>query len=201
MQKPVLVTACLTLTALLGGCGSALPGHIGGIVTYVSPDDYAERLCRGVDMESYPACASQVLDYFDVPLAETMPRGHSSSGPFAVAMEGALYLGTYQSNLFAGHFRVVSGSNACRGSYSITRGSRAPLYDVYCEDGRAGWAETIRDQTGANGIGQLTLSDGTKGDIVFGYLPLGRAKPYPWGDVWTPKAGPQTPPQSDSSFQ
>ena len=28
----------------------------------------------------------------------------------------------------------------------------------------------------------------TKGDIVFGYKPLGRAEPYPFGDVWLPRA-------------
>ncbi|WP_295456655.1 hypothetical protein [uncultured Thiodictyon sp.] len=197
MQRPVLVTACLAVAALLGGCGSFLPGHIGGLVTYVSPDDYAERLCRGVELEGYPACVSQVLDYFDGPHADPMPRGHSSSGPFAVAMQGALYLGTYQSSPVAGSFRVASGTNACRGSYSLFGGSRAPLYDVYCDDGRAGWAETVRDQTGANGIGQLTLNDGTKGEIVFGYLPLGRAKPYQWGDVWTPRPKPK----AESAFQ
>lgn len=190
MQRPVLVTACLAVAALLGGCGSFLPGHIGGLTTYVSPDDYAQRLCRGVELEAYPACVSQILDYFDEPLADSIPRGQSSSGPFAVAMQGALYLGTYQASPFAGRFRVVSGTNTCRGSYSAFAGFRAPIYDVYCDDGRSGWAETIRDQTGANGIGQLTLTDGTKGDIVFGYLPLGRAKPYPWGDVWSPRPKP-----------
>jgi hypothetical protein len=175
------------MASLLGGCGSFLPGHIGGITTYVSPDDYGERLCRQVPLESYPSCLSNVLDYFEQPRADDVP-GHSTAGPFAVAMDGALYLGTYDSTPFAAHFRVSSGVKACHGSYNAFTGSRAALFDVYCDDGRAGWADTIRDQTGRNGIGQLTLSDGTKGDIVFGYVPLGRATPYPWGDVWTPPA-------------
>lgn len=187
MHRPVLVTACLAVAALLGGCGSFLPGHIGGITTYVSPDDYGERLCRGVDLESYPSCLSHVLDYFEEPHADVVPVGYSTSGPFAVAMEGALYLGTYQSTPFSAQFRVTSGTNSCRGSYNAFAGSRDAIYDVYCDDGRAGWADTIRDQTGRNGIGHLSLSDGTKGEIIFGYVPLGRAKPFPWTDVWTPR--------------
>jgi len=188
MHRPVPAT--LALSALLSGCGSFLPGHIGGIVAYVSPDDYGERLCAHVELESYPSCMSRVLDYFEEPHADDIPAGQSTSGPFAVAMDRTLYLGTYQGGIFRSSFRVVSGTNACRGSYSAYQGSRDAIYDVYCDDGRAGWAATIRDQSGRNGIGQLTLSDGTKGEIVFGYLALGQAKPYPWGDVWRPPARP-----------
>jgi hypothetical protein len=184
MHRLVVVT--VPVAALLAGCGTMLPGHIGGITTYVSPDDYGERLCRNLDLESYPSCLSNVLDYFDEPHANVIPRGHSTSGPFAVAMGGALYLGTYDSQPFAGQFRVASGTRSCHGSFNVLKGSRDALYDVYCNDGRAGWADLILDQTGRNGIGQLTLSDGTKGDIIFGYLPLGRATPFPYGDVWTP---------------
>ena len=188
MHRPVLAT--LSLTTLLSGCGSFLPGHIGGIVTYVSPDDYAERLCAHVELESYPSCMSHVLDYFAEPHADDIPVSQATSGPFAVVMDRALYLGTYQGGPFSSSFRVASGTKACRGSFSAFTGSRDAIYDVYCDDGRAGWAATIRDQTGRNGIGQLTLSDGTKGEIVFGYLALGKAKPYPWADVWLPPAKP-----------
>ncbi|AUB83919.1 hypothetical protein [Candidatus Thiodictyon syntrophicum] len=198
MHRPVLATAFLTL--LLSGCGSFLPGHIGGIVTYVSPDDYAERLCAHVDLESYPSCVSHVLDYFEEPKAEDIPVTEVTSGPFAVAMDNQLYLGTYQGGLFRSNFRVTSGHKACRGAYSAYTGSRDAIYDVYCNDGRAGWAATIRDQSGSNGIGQLTLSDGTKGEIIFGYAALGRARPYPWGDVWRPRPG-QTGPAPRSAFE
>ena len=188
MHRLVLVTFPLALAALLGGCGTALPGHIGGITTYVSPEDYGERLCARLDLESYPSCISSVLDYFEAPHADIIPPGHSTSGPFAIAMGGVLYLGTYDSNPFVSHFRVASGTKACHGSFSALSGSRDALYDVYCDDGRAGWADIILDQTGRNGIGQVSLSDGTKGEIIFGYLPLGRATPFPYGDVWTPRA-------------
>ncbi len=187
MHRSLLVAAPLVLAPFLGGCGTALPGHIGGITTYVSPEDYGERLCGNLDLESYPSCLSHVLDYFEEPHADVLPPGQSTSGPFAVAMQGALYLGTYESTPFSGSFRVAQGGNGCRGSFSVLSGSRDALYDVYCDDGRAGWADLILDQSGRNGIGQLTLNDGTKGEIVFGYLPLGRAEPFPFGDVWTPR--------------
>jgi len=191
MHSPLNLAAPLALASLLGGCGTTLPGHVGGIATYVSPEDYASRLCGHLDLESYPSCVSQVLDYFEEPHADDIPGGQSKSGPFAVVMQEGLYLGSYDSGLFSASFRVSHGRNTCRGSYSILSGSRDALYDVYCDDGRAGWADIILDQTGRNGIGELTLNDGTKGEIVFGYLPLGRAEPYPFTDVWTkrPKTG------------
>ena len=186
----VLSASCLNLC----GCGWLLPGHAGGISTSVSPEDYGDRLCRHLDLEDYPACLSQVLDYFDEPLAVDIPSGQSTSGPFAVAMDGGLYLGTYQSlPPFSASFRVSNEANACRGSYNALTGSQDALFDVYCDDGRAGWADMILDTDGRNGIGQLTLNDGTKGDIVFGCKPLGRADPYPYGDAWLPRT--QSEPQ------
>lgn len=190
-MKLLLSGAIAGSGAMLGGCGFLLPGHAGGIATRVSPEDYGERLCRSVELEEYPSCLSTVLDYFDEPLADTIPRGQSTSGPFAVAMDGGLYMGTYDSlPPFQASFRVSNGPNGCRGSYNAFTGSRDALFDVYCDDGRSGWADIILDTDGRNGIGELTLSDGTKGDIVFGYKPLGRADPYPFGDVWTPRRDP-----------
>lgn len=185
----LLSGAIVGSSALLGGCGFLLPGHAGGISVGVTPDEYGERLCRSVDLEDYPACLSAVLDYFDEPLADDIPPGHSTSGPFAVAMDGGLYLGTYDSlPPFQASFRVSNGDNGCHGSYNAFTGSQDALFDVYCDDGRSGWADIILASDGRNGIGQLSLSDGTTGDIVFGYKPLGRAEPYPYGDVWTPRA-------------
>ncbi len=173
------------LAALPAGCGSLVNGHAGGIATVVTPDDYGERLCANVELEAYPSCLSSVLDYFEEPRADDVP-GQSTSGPFAVSMDGGLYLGTYDSTPpFAASFRVSNGANGCRGSYNAFTGSRNTLFDVYCDDGRAGWADIVLDQGGRNGIGQLALNDGTKGDIVFGYVPLGQATPFPFTDVWT----------------
>jgi hypothetical protein len=173
---PVIAPPVLALT--LSGCGYVLPGHIGGLATFVSPEEYGERLCAHVDLELYPSCLSQVLDYFYDPQPQDRPPGQPSLMPFAVAMEDRLYLGTYDWGPFNSSFRVASGTKTCRGSYSAFGGSQDALYDVYCSDGRAGWASTIRDQSGRNGIGQLTLNDGTKGEIVFGHRPLGLAEPF-----------------------
>lgn len=178
MHRFVPVIAPLVLALILSGCGYVLPGHIGGLATYVSPEEYGERLCAHVDLELYPSCLSQVLDYFYDPQPQDLPPGQPTLMPFAVAMEDRLYLGTYDWGPFNSSFRVASGTKTCRGSYSAFGGSQDTLYDVYCSDGRAGWASTIRDQSGRNGIGQLTLDDGTTGEIVFGHRPLGLAEPF-----------------------
>lgn len=170
----------VVLSAQLAGCGSLMPNHMGGIAATVTPEDYAERLCANEDLESYPACLSRVLDYMDEPRANEVPSGHSTSGPFAVIMDGTTYMGSYSSGPFAASFQVSNGRNGCRGSYDVLAGSADAIFDVYCDDGRRGWADTIRAMDGRNGIGRLALEDGTKGDIVFGYKPLGRATPYPY---------------------
>lgn len=115
----------------------------------------------------------------------------ASASGFAPTLEhgsqsyGGLYLGTYASTPpLVASFRASNGANACCGSYNAFTGSQAALFDVYCDDGRAGWADTVLDRTGRNGIGQLTLNDGTMGEIVFGYVPLGQATPFPYTDVW-----------------
>jgi hypothetical protein len=177
MHRIIPVLAPLVLPLILTGCGYALPGHIGGLVTYVSPEDYGERLCAHVDLELYPACLSQVLDHFGDSRTRAPARYQSGLLPLAVAMDDRLYLGTFDWGPFNSSFSVTSGTKTCRGSYAAFGGSQDALYDVYCNDGRAGWAATIRDQSGHNGIGQLTLTDGTKGEIVFGHRPLGLAEP------------------------
>jgi hypothetical protein len=182
------VFVAIGLAASLCGCGLFTTGHIGGVATRVTPDDYAERLCANLDLESYPACYSRVIDYLDEPRASELPPGHSTSGPFAVVMEGSTYMGHYSSSPFAASFQVSNGANSCSGSYNVLAGSADAIFDVSCDDGRRGWADIIREQDGRNGIGQLALEDGTRGDIVFGYKPLGRATPYAYaGEARQPR--------------
>ncbi|MCG6897124.1 MAG: hypothetical protein LJE61_14870 [Thiocapsa sp.] len=170
MNRPPLVAL---LSILLGGCALVPPNHLGAITTNVSPMDYAERLCAHLDLESYSSCASRVLDDIDEARLERLPPGGSTSGPFAVLMDGDIYLGDYRSSPFAASFRVSNGRHHCRGGYDVFRGSVDALFDVYCDDGRSGWADIIRASDGRNGIGKIALDDGTEGDIVFGYVPLG----------------------------
>jgi hypothetical protein len=168
------------MSILLGGCGLVPPNHLGGISTTVSPEDYGQRLCGHLALEDYPSCLSQVLDYFERPRADDLPAGHSTSGPFAVMMDGDVYMGHYSSDLFRANFRVSNGRHGCRGSYHAFGGSADAIFDVDCDDGRRGWADLILASDGRNGIGKLALNDGTQGEIVFGYTALGQAEPYPY---------------------
>jgi hypothetical protein len=163
-----------TLSILLGGCALVPPTHLGGIATTVTPMDYGRRLCAHVAPESYATCLNEVLDDINH-RHHRLPPGLSTSGPFAVIMDGEVYLGDYRSSLFAADFTVASASHRCRGGYNAFTGSADALFDVYCDDGRSGWADLIRASDGRNGIGKIGLDDGTEGDIVFGYLPLGEA--------------------------
>ena len=161
------------LPIVLGACGLVPPNHLGGIGASVSPTDYARRLCEHLDPESYSSCVSQVLDEIDRGQPDPLPPGYSTSGPFAVVMGGEVYVGDYRSNPFKADFRVSNGRNGCRGAYNAITGSADAVFDVYCDDGRSGWADLIRAGDGRNGIGKIALDDGTEGDIVFGHLPLG----------------------------
>lgn len=175
-----VVAVAAGLCVLLGGCALLPPNRLGGIATKVAPEDYAQRLCRHLDLEDYSACVSEVLDYFERPRPDTIPAGQSTSGPIAVALDQRIYLGHYDSSPFAASFRVTNGNAACSGSYNAFGGSSDALFDVYCNDGRSGWADLILALDGRNGIGKLMLDDGSQGEIVFGYTALGRAEPYPY---------------------
>jgi hypothetical protein len=176
-----LVAIIAGLSALLGGCVLFPPNHQGGVTTTVSPEDYGQRLCRHLDLEDYAGCLSAVLEYFDQPRADRIAAGHSTSGPIAVMVNEEVYSGKYDSQSpLAANFRVTNGSNTCSGSYNAFTGSADAVFDVYCNDGRSGWADLILAIDGRNGIGRIALDDGSQGDIVFGYTPLGQAEPYPY---------------------
>lgn len=168
------------LSILVGGCGVMSPRNLGGIATPIEPEDYGQRLCRHLDLEDLSACLSQVRDYFEAPRPDLEPKGPSNAGPFAVLMENDVYLGDYSTALLAARFDVTNGRNRCHGTYNAAATSQDALFDVYCADGRSGWADIILDTDGRNGIGKIMLDDGTRGDIVFGYTALGQATPYPY---------------------
>jgi hypothetical protein len=157
---------------LVSGCALVPPTHLGGIATTVSPTDYAERLCAAVDLESYATCMNEVLEGINQ-RRNPMAPGDATSGPFAVIMEGDVYVGSYWTAVFVGRFSVSTGNKACRGEYNAFTGSADAIFDVYCDDGRSGWADLIRSMDGRNGIGKIALDDGTEGEVVFGRVPLG----------------------------
>ncbi len=169
MARSLIISA---LSFQLAACALVPPTHLGGIAASVEPMDYARRLCTHLPLDAYPTCVSAVLDEFDRPQPTTPPLGYSTSGPFAVIMQGEMYLGDYRSSIFVADFSVSNGHQTCRGAYNAFRGSVDARYDVYCSDGRAGWADLIHDTDGRRGIGKLMLVDGTEGEIVFGHVPL-----------------------------
>ncbi|NEX19049.1 hypothetical protein G3480_01745 [Thiorhodococcus mannitoliphagus] len=176
-----LVAIAAAASSLIAGCAFLPPNHLGGIATKVTPGEYGDRLCRHLDLEDYAGCVSEVLEYFETPHPNDLPPGHSTSGPIAVMFEEEVYTGHYDSAPpFAASFRVSNGVNACSASYNAGADSRDALFDVYCNDGRSGWADMILAMDGRNGIGKLALDDGSQANIVFGYLPLGQAEPYPY---------------------
>jgi len=168
------------ISSWLAGCSLVPPNHLGGISTSISPDEYGKRLCQHLDLEDYSACMSEVLEYFERPRPNEEPGDRSTAGPFAVMMGGEVYIGDYRTTLLKARFDVTNGRTDCRGRYDAFTVSNDALFDVYCSDGRSGWADIILDHDGRNGIGRIGLDDGTTGDIVFGYTALGQAKPYPY---------------------
>jgi hypothetical protein len=153
------------LSLLLGGCGLVPPTHLGGISATVAPIDYGRRLCAHLDPESYSSCVSQVLDEIERGQPARLPPGYSTSGPFAVIMDGQVYIGDYRSSPFKADFRVSNGTDVCRGGYNAFTGSADAIFDVYCDDGRSGWADIIRASDGRNGIGKIALDDGTEATL------------------------------------
>lgn len=145
------------------------PERARAVYTPVAPAEYGEILCENRSVEDYASCINRVADYYrkfeDTPETE----GSSTSGPFAVVMDGKLYVGSYRTDLFSGSFLVSSRTDSCTGSYNALFGSRTSVFAVSCDDGRTGSAEIVRDRKGRSGIGYLSLTDGTKGTIVFGW--------------------------------
>lgn len=142
------------------------PERFQAVYTPVTPAEIGERLCRGVELEDYASCINQTVDHYRE--VSRGAAGTSNTGPFAMQLNGRLYLGTYDSDPFSAYFRVSDGPDACRGSYSALAGATEARFDVVCDDGRRGWADIVLDRKGRNGIGGVYMDDGSRGDIVFG---------------------------------
>ncbi|AGA92289.1 hypothetical protein Thimo_3633 [Thioflavicoccus mobilis 8321] len=159
------ILAIASTTALLvGGC------------TTVEPIDYARTLCDTVPRAEFSTCASRVIDHYRASARVTDPPfGYSTSGPFAMVVADALYLGQYRSDPFSAAFEVTHGDDICRGAYNAVAGSPAAILDVRCDDGRTGTADLVLDEGGRNGVGTVRFDDGTNGRIVFGHGAAGAA--------------------------
>jgi hypothetical protein len=138
------------------------------LYTPVTVAEYTRYLCGHIDIKDYATCANRIgkfyRDSFDGP---TQP-GESTSGPFAVLIDDDLLVGSYRSDPFSASFRVSSTRSSCQGSYNAMFGDTDAIFNVWCDSGKRGSARVVRDRYGRDGIGVVTMDDGTKGTIVFG---------------------------------
>lgn len=166
------------LCGIFSGWGTTdTPERYQAVYTPVTASEIAARVCRGVEIEDYASCVNQTVEHYRQASGEPVRRGDSTAGPFAMTLDGRLYLGSYDSDPFSAYFHVASGSDACRGSYNAITGSTEARFDVICDDGRRGRADIVLDRQGRNGIGGVVMDDGTAGEIVFGHAAVGAGLP------------------------
>ena len=140
----------------------------GGLFTRMSSLDYARLICEPVEIEDFATCVNGMLDVYENPVDTGFPPAQASSGPFMVMLGVNTYYGWYRSHPFAADFRVSDGRTICRGGYNAFAGSVDTVFAVQCDDGRRWTARIVRDASGRNGVGTVTMSDGAVGRIVFG---------------------------------
>jgi len=166
-MKNVAIFASLGV-ALTAGCASNPDTQEGQLFTWVSSIEYAERICKTVELDDYATCVNRMLAVYQDPNPIEFPPEQGTSGPFMATLNGQNYYGWYRSQPFKADFRASNGRTTCRGGYNAFVGDTAAIFDVRCDDGRTGTADMVLDESGRNGIGTITLSDGRTGDLVFG---------------------------------
>jgi hypothetical protein len=145
------------------------PERSQALYTPVTSAEYAQLLCENMRMEDYASCMNQVRDFRSTPEGRASGEGSSTSGPFAMQLGGEVYVGSYWGTPFSAAFRVANDSGqACRGDYNALYGSTKAIFDVDCDNGKRGTADIVSDRDGRNGIGYVSMTDGTKGRIVYG---------------------------------
>jgi len=164
-----------TITRLVALCGALTAGCAYGtdpadrwLFTRMSDLDYARMICERVDIQDDATCVNRMLDVYANPAEAEFPPEQSTSGPFLIMLGADNYYGWYRSHPFAADFRVTNGRTICRGGYNAFMGATDAVFAVQCDDGRHGTATTVRDTSGRNGVGTLTMSDGSVGRIIFG---------------------------------
>jgi hypothetical protein len=155
---------------IFSGYGTAEePDRYRALYTPVTATEYARILCEDQPMEDYASCMNQVRDFAQSLRGRSSREGSSTSGPFAMRLGGEVYVGSYWGTPFSSAFRVANDrGDACRGSYNAFYGDTEPVYDVVCDNGRRGEAEIVSGRGGRNGIGYVSMTDGTRGRILYG---------------------------------
>ena len=161
---------------LAAGCGSNSATRDYNLVyTEVDPLEYARILCSGIDMQGRHTCLTSVMQHNKESRDRDLPPDEVVNGPCIVLLQDNLYRGTYVSQPFAAAFSVSNGINVCRGRYNAFAGDTKAIFKVICDDGSLGSANIMLDTGGRNGVGEVTMDDGTRGQIVFGYAADGGA--------------------------
>lgn len=174
--RPVGGATALTLVAALaaGGCAEE-KRQVDYNLVYadVPPVEYARILCQHIPMQDRHTCMTSVMQHNEDYRDRRLTPAEVANGPFVMFLDDVLYQGRYVSQPFAAAFTVVSETNVCRGRYNAFAGDEQAVFDVRCDDGGFGEANIVLDRRGANGIGEVTLTDGRRGRIVFGHAAVG----------------------------
>lgn len=158
------------------GCGSnAATRDYNLVYTSVDPLEYARILCSGIDMLDRHTCLTSVMQHNKEMRDRDLTPDEVVNGPFVVVLQDDLYRGSYVSQPFASAFTVSNGINVCRGRYNAFAGDTRAIFKVVCDDGSRGTANIMLDTGGRNGVGEVTMDDGTHGQIVFGHAAVGGA--------------------------
>jgi hypothetical protein len=164
----------LAAVVLTAGCGgNKAERDYDLLFTDVEPIEYARILCRGIEMQDQHTCMTSVLAHYRSTRYFDPDPSQVTNGPFVVVFDDDLYRGTYVSQPFASAFTVSNGFNICRGRYNAFAGDTRADFAVHCDDGSTGFANIMLDIDGRNGVGELELYDGRRGEIVFGYRAVG----------------------------
>jgi len=174
MNRFIPTLPCLGL--LLCGCSSYNDVDYRGISVAMTPMDYADILCSGVDFDRYHACITKVRDHQLTLREAAEPEGSATSGAFAMVVDSEVFLGSYSSDPFRMYFEADSDDHFCRGSYNAFAGSTDATLKVTCNNGLRGEADVVSDTNGRSGIGEVRMVNGMYGKIVYGPAVGGRIR-------------------------
>ncbi len=174
MNRLIPILPCLIL--VLGGCSTYNDPDFDGIAVWMTPMNYANTLCSGIEFDLYHDCITRVLEHQQELRNADEPEGNATSGTFAMVVDSEIFLGSYASDPFRMYFEADSEDHYCRGSYNAFTGSTDAILKVTCNNGLRGDAAVVRDTSGRSGIGEVRMTNGARGRIAFGPAVGGRTR-------------------------
>lgn len=109
-------------------------------------------------------CNSAPHDMFSIPVTGQLSNGNAAFGQATARSDG---LGTF--------WVKVPGAERCSGAYRVADTNPTLIVPVSCNDGRLGEAVITRQADLMSGSAIVKLSDGTKGQFVFGDIRFDQA--------------------------